>query len=73
MLVFCLELFVMILLGLYITDLELHCSDLQKKLEAKDEELQIQTSQLETLSIKIEDTEDQLKVKQRLVANYLKL
>ena len=62
----------MILLGLYIANLELTCSDLQKRLEAKEEELKAKnnelltkTSQMEALSIKIEDVEDQLTVKQR--------
>ena len=53
------------ILGPYLASLDLIISDLQQKLDAKQEEFRKQKEDMEVLAIKNEENDDLIKVKQR--------
>lgn len=53
------------ILGPYLATLDLIISDLQQKLDAKQEECRKQKEDMEVLAIKNEENDDLIKVKQR--------
>ena len=53
------------ILGPYLATLDLIISDLQQKLDAKQEESRKQKEDMEVLAIKNEENDDLIKVKQR--------
>ena len=53
------------ILDCYLTNLDLLISDLQHKLEAKEQEFKMKQDEVDVLTTRVEENEDVIKVKQR--------